>query len=89
MTITEKLNLIRYNVDAEAHILVKKNICKECTHRACTRICPAKCYEWHAGELHFVYEGCLECGACQLVCDAGAIDWDYTRGGFGVCFRFG
>ena len=87
--ITEKLNLVRYNVDAEAHIQVKKSICQKCVHRACTSVCPAQCYEWLDGELYFTHDGCLECGACKLICDAGAIDWDYPRGGFGVCFRFG
>jgi len=88
MTIEEKINLVRYNVDTEAHIHVNKSLCKECEHRACTRVCPAECYKYE-DELKFTYESCLECGACQLVCDKGAIDWGYPKGGFGVCFRFG
>ncbi len=89
MTIEEKLNLVRLNVDVEAHIHVNKSLCRQCEHRACTRICPSECYKCTNEEVGFTYESCLECGACKLVCDKGAIEWRYPRGGFGVCFRFG
>jgi ferredoxin like protein len=89
MTIEEKLNLVRFNVNTEAHIRVNKNLCNECDHKACTKVCPTECYKYQDNELKFTYESCLECGACQLVCDKGAIEWGYPKGGFGVCFRFG
>jgi len=34
-----------------------------------------------------VYETCLECGTCYVVCDKEAVDWNYPRGGYGVCYR--
>jgi ferredoxin like protein len=34
-----------------------------------------------------VMAACLECGTCLLVCDKGALDWNYPKGGFGVRFR--
>lgn len=89
MFIEEKLNYVRYCVDREAHIVVNRTLCRDCPHRACTRCCPAECYKLENGQLQFTYEGCLECGTCRFVCDRGAVDWDYPRGGFGVCYRFG
>jgi ferredoxin like protein len=89
MTINEKINLVYYKIDPEAHIRLNNKLCQECGHKACTRICPAECYKYVDGELQFTYESCLECGACQLICDKKAIDWGYPKGGFGVCFRFG
>ena len=89
ITIEEKLNFVRHNVDTESHICINKNICKECEHRVCTRACPAECFKYDGDEIEFSYEGCLECGTCRIACDMRAIDWNYPKGGFGVCFRFG
>jgi ferredoxin like protein len=36
----------------------------------------------------FSHQTCLECGACRISCQNGALDWNYPKGGFGVCFRF-
>ena len=30
---------------------------------------------------------CLECGTCLIICEKGALDWKYPRGGFGVRYR--
>jgi ferredoxin like protein len=36
----------------------------------------------------FVYDGCLECGTCYIVCHKKAFTrWRYPRGGFGVAYR--
>ena len=84
----EKLKLVRFRISSEAHIKVNKNCCHKCPHQACTYVCPAVCYSKIDGEIFFAYEGCLECGSCSIVCDQGAIEWDYPRGGFGVSYRF-
>ena len=49
---------------------------------------------WVEGVKVLVYniDGCLELGACLVVCNKigrGAIKWNYPRGGHGVHFRFG
>ncbi|MDD3897432.1 MAG: ferredoxin family protein [Syntrophomonadaceae bacterium] len=89
VNIEEKMNLVRWNISEEAHIKVDKTHCLTCPHHACIYACPAACYTLDDdGEISFVYEGCLECGSCYVVCDQGAVDWNYPRGGYGVSFRF-
>jgi len=85
--IQEKLDLIRFNVDKEPHIRVNTEVCKKCHARPCIYVCPAGLYTLSDGELLYSYEGCLECGACYIACPAYAIDWNYPKGGYGVCFR--
>lgn len=34
-------------------------------------------------------ELCLECGACEEVCEPGAIDFSYPAGGTGVVIEYG
>jgi ferredoxin like protein len=91
LTVDEKLALVSFDVDRNAHITVRKELCKECATRPCLIICAAENYKWdEAGDaLIFNHEGCLECGACRIVCPRDAIDWSYPRGGYGVRFRFG
>jgi ferredoxin like protein len=87
--VEEKLQLVRFRISPETHIKVNKSCCHKCPHLSCTYICPARCYtRADDGEILFAYEGCLECGSCSIVCDQGAIEWDYPRGGYGVSFRF-
>ena len=89
MIVDEIFEIVSYKIDAEAHIRVNQDICHECTHRACTFACPARCYQWNEERerIDFAYEACLECGTCLLICDREALDWHYPRGGFGVHFR--
>jgi ferredoxin like protein len=89
MNIENLTQLTQFQVDGESHILVNKEICRTCDHHACARACPANCYTYDekTGLLSVVYETCLECGTCSVVCDKGAVDWSYPRGGYGVCFR--
>jgi ferredoxin like protein len=81
--------LVSYDIDEEAHIRLNNEVCRQCTHRACTFACPARCYQWNEerGRVDFAYEPCLECGTCLIICDRGALDWKYPRGGFGVRYR--
>jgi ferredoxin like protein len=89
MIVDDLFDLVSYRVHPEAHIKVKRTICERCTHRACTFICPAACYQWNAerSRIDFAYEPCLECGTCLLICDKGALEWNYPKGDFGVRFR--
>jgi ferredoxin like protein len=89
VNVDDKLNLVRFRISPEAHIKVNKSCCRDCSIQACLYICPAACYtKADDGEILFAYEGCLECGSCSVVCDPGAIEWNYPRGGYGVCYRF-
>jgi ferredoxin like protein len=89
MNVENLTQLTRFQVDDRPHIVVNQEICRTCDSRACVKSCPANCYTYHeeTGLLSTVYETCLECGACYVVCDKGALDWSYPRGGFGVCYR--
>ena len=81
--------LTSYRIDEEPHITVNREACQACIHRACTFTCPARCYQWNEdrARIDFAYEACLECGTCLIICDKGALKWNYPRGGFGVRFR--
>ncbi len=89
MNIENMTQLTQFHVDELAHIIVNKEICRSCDHHACVRACPANCYTLNepTGLLSIVYETCLECGTCLAICDKGALDWSYPRGGYGVCYR--
>jgi len=79
----------QFQIDEQPHIVLDKEICKSCDHRACVHACPANCYSFdeETKRISVVYETCLECGTCYIICDKEAIDWSYPRGGRGVCFR--
>ena len=89
MNIENLTHLTQFQVDDQAHIIVNKEVCRTCDHRACVLACPANCYpgDEAAGLLSVVYENCLECGTCYVLCDKGSVDWTYPRGGYGVRFR--
>ena len=89
MIVDDLFDIVSYRIYEEAHIKINRDICQSCTHRACTFICPAACYQWNEARarIDFAYEPCLECGTCLLACDKGALDWHYPQGGFGVRFR--
>jgi ferredoxin like protein len=89
MVVDDLFEFNSFRVHQEPHIRVNQDICSECTHRACTFACPARCYQWNEErkKIDFAYEPCLECGTCLLLCDRGALDWNYPVGGFGVRFR--
>jgi ferredoxin like protein len=83
------LELISYRIDQEPHITMNRGICASCDHRACTFACPARCYQWNenGARVDFAYEACLECGTCLVLCEKGALEWNYPKGGFGVRYR--
>lgn len=89
MNIDDKLALNLFHVDKDAHIKVDQEICRKCPHKLCTYGCPAENYKLEGdNNVVFSWEGCLECGTCRIICDQGALDWDYPRGGYGISYRF-
>ena len=90
VNIDEIFDYTSFSIDREPHIILDPAICAGCTQRGCVNSCPARCYSYNEaeGSVTFVYDGCLECGTCYIVCDLNAFTrWRYPRGGFGVAFR--
>jgi ferredoxin like protein len=89
LNIDDLTHLTQYLVDDQPHIVVNREVCRACDRRPCVTACPANCYTWDEATklLRVVYETCLECGTCYVICDKGAVDWTYPRGGFGVNYR--
>ena len=89
MNIEDLPQLTQFITDEQPHIVLDKEICRVCDHRACVQSCPANCYTWNEEMklMSVVHETCLECGTCYVICDKGAVDWNYPRGGYGINFR--
>jgi ferredoxin like protein len=89
VNIGDLTQLTQFQVDDRPHIIVNKEVCRTCDHHVCVTACPANCYTWDETTrlLSVVYETCLECGTCHVICDKGAVDWSYPRGGYGVRYR--
>ncbi|MFQ5407774.1 MAG: ferredoxin family protein [Anaerolineales bacterium] len=88
----ERLGCNVFKIDDRAHIVIDHETCRaHCRVRPCLFVCPANLYHLQSdGETVFVdYEGCLECGACLIVCRDDALSWQYPRAGHGVQYRFG
>ncbi len=52
--------------------------------------CPAGLYKHTENGIRFDYAGCLECGACRVLCGNTIVQkWEYPRGSQGVEFRYG
>ena len=85
----EKLGHTQFNVDAgNPHLTVDRDKCRACAAKPCLWICPAENFKLDEnGELVASWEGCIECGAVDVVCRQmgnGGVNWKYPRGGFGV-----
>jgi ferredoxin like protein len=90
MSVNDKLLRTRFLVDSGTpHISVNAALCANCLGEPCLTVCPAQCYVKEKQKLTVSWENCVECGSCRVVCPTGAIAWNYPRGGFGVCFRYG
>jgi len=89
MNIENLTQITQFLIDEKSHIILNKEICVTCDQHACVQACPANCYTYDEKTklLSVVYETCLECGTCHVICDKGAVDWTYPRGGFGVNYR--
>jgi ferredoxin-like protein FixX len=52
--------------------------------------CPAGLYTVGGdGRVELGRDGCLECGACWLLCGPDVLEWTYPEGAAGVQYRFG
>lgn len=90
LSVEDRLALDSFEHDEEPFITVETTLCKSCVEKPCLYVCPAQVYQWEHGELVYNIEGCMELGACAVVCHKignGAILWNYPRGGKGVHFR--
>jgi len=87
--IETKLGTLQYNLDKDPHIIVNIESCEDCKLKPCILGCPAQCFQFIEGQIHFQYEDCIECGTCKILCKKEAIQWNYPRGSFGVVFRKG
>lgn len=91
LDIKNKIGVTDWVTDAHehAHIIVDGEICKQCPHQLCIAGCPTECFKFINGEMKFIYEDCVECGTCAIMCDQGAVDWNYPRGTYGVKYNLG
>ena len=88
----DRLALVKFERDEEPFIVVETDTCQKCALKPCLYVCPAQVYHWENNQLVYNIEGCIELGACGIVCHklgSGAIRWNYPRGGFGVEFAHG
>ena len=92
LTVDDRLGLVTFELDEEPFIEVDTDICKRCKPKPCLYVCPSAVYTLDGDELVYNIEGCIELGACSVVCHKigeGAISWSYPRGGKGAAFKFG
>ncbi|MCD7879555.1 MAG: 4Fe-4S dicluster domain-containing protein [Candidatus Gastranaerophilales bacterium] len=91
MNINEKLATLKYNKGKESHLYADNTVCRNCSNKFCTYICPAGVYVWdkEKNELIIRYENCLECGACKIACEKKNIIWKYPEAEYGVKFKNG
>jgi NAD-dependent dihydropyrimidine dehydrogenase PreA subunit len=47
--------------------------CVDVMHRACVQVCPVDCIYEGARALYINPDECVDCGACKLECEVGAI----------------
>lgn len=93
LSIEDRTGLDSYDFGSNDFIKVDTSICRTCEAKPCLYVCPAKVYKTdEAGELIYNPEGCMELGACVIVCrhiGKGAIQWKYPEGGKGVAYHYG
>src|SRR5262245_19123258 len=90
--IMERVGETTFNIDQnKPPSSVDASICTSCPHQMCQDAWPTQCYKADEADrrvMHFNYEGCGECGTCDVLCDQGAVSWNMPRGGFGVQYKF-
>lgn len=93
LSVEDRTGLDSYDFGRGDFISVDTEICRRCDTKPCLYICPAKVYKLgDGGELAYNTEGCMELGACVIVCKhigKGAITWSYPESGKGIEYHFG
>lgn len=92
LAVDDRVALDKFEFDEEPFIVVDTQICRTCDTKPCLYVCPSRVYRLEKGDLVYNTEGCIELGACTVVCKhigKNAIRWSYPRGERGVEFRFG
>lgn len=87
-SLEDALNANVWDVDESPHIEVDTSKCVKCKARPCISFCPAGTFALLDDNVMHSYEGCLECGACRVLCPLNAITWKYPLSGRGVQYRF-
>ena len=91
LSLDKRLMLVSFARDPDPFIVVDTAKCNSCKLKPCLYVCPAEVYTWRE-KLQYNTEGCMETGACLVVCHklgSSAISWKYPSGGKGVTFKQG
>lgn len=72
------------------HIKVDAEKCIGMTCQLCYITCPTGSFEMENGKAVWKYgmQVCGECGTCQYICPADAIDWSYPEAGTGIVLKY-
>ena len=96
VSVETKLGTLEWKKSPEAHITLRDASASapcvdRCHDKPCTKVCPAKVYEWEAAHKKIIvnYENCIECGACRMLCPFDNIQCDWPNGGMGVKYKYG
>ena len=55
---------------------VISSACVDVMHKSCVQECPVDCIYEGARSLYINPDECVDCGACKLVCEVGAIYYE-------------
>lgn len=87
-SIEAKLTVNRHFADPDGFSIriIDRDVCLRCVRQQCINNCPAGCFRPDdERRIDFSQSGCLECGACRVVCNEFEnIEWRYPHPGFGV-----
>lgn len=93
LSIEDRTGLDSYDFGKNDFIKVDLQACSSCDTKPCLYVCTAKVYKLDdKGQLTYNPEGCMELGACVIVCKhigKGAISWSYPEGGKGIDYHYG
>lgn len=95
-SVETKLGTLDWKKAPETHITLRDSgpdspCATKCKDKPCTKVCPAKVYEWEPAHNKVVvnYENCIECGAARMLCPYDNIAFDWPAGGLGVKYKYG
>jgi NAD-dependent dihydropyrimidine dehydrogenase PreA subunit len=55
---------------------VISSACVDVMHKSCVQVCPVDCIYEGARALYINPDECVDCGACKLECEVGAIQYE-------------